>query len=48
MIVINLYKRSLNIDNSIWIEWLKTNSKLKNKLINIGVEYSNKFLLFKK
>jgi patatin-like phospholipase/acyl hydrolase len=38
----------LNIDNSVWIETLKSSNKSKNKLINIGIDYANKYCLFKK
>lgn len=40
--------KKLNIESSIWIESLNSSNKLKNKLINIGIEYSNRFLLFNK
>lgn len=38
----------LNVETSIWNEILYSSNKLKNKLINIGIEYSNRFLLFNK
>ena len=41
-------ENELNLNNSIWIETLNQTSNIKNILINIGIDYSNKFLLLKK
>jgi len=48
IIICNIDINELNIDKSVWVDALKSSNKLKNKLINIGIDYANKHCLLNK